>query len=61
MPLLDKAVTAQAGDRPLTSSSQIEHSRHRSPVNFVVNVLCGLIAYCHRPRKPSLNLAALAS
>ena len=53
-----QAVTAQAGDRPLTSSSQIEHSRHRSPVNFVVNVLCGLIAYC---RKPSLNLAALAS
>ncbi len=36
--------------------SQIEHSRHRSPVNFGVNVLCGLIAYCHQPKKPSLHL-----
>jgi len=35
--------------------SQIEHSRHRSPVNFMVNLLAGLIAYCHQPKKPSLN------
>jgi transposase len=27
----------------LKNISQIEHSRHRSPVNFCVNVLCGLI------------------
>lgn len=40
----------------LKNISQIEHSRHRSPVNFLVNVLCGLIAYCHQPKKPSLNL-----
>jgi len=31
------------------------YSRHRSPFNFVVNVLCGLIAYCRRPKKPSLG------
>ena len=37
--------------------SQIEHSRHRSPANFCVNLLCGLIAYCHQPKKPSLKLA----
>ena len=31
----------------LKNISQIfEHSRHRSPVNFGVNILCGLIAYC---------------
>ncbi len=36
--------------------SQIEHSRHRSPVNFMVNVVCGLIAYGHQPKKPSLHL-----
>jgi hypothetical protein len=36
--------------------SQIEHSRHRSPINFLVNVVCGLIAYCHQPSKPSLNI-----
>src|SRR5690606_1015663 len=40
----------------LKNISQIEHSRHRSFSNFVVNVLCGLIAYCRRPIKPSLGL-----
>ncbi|MDP9314845.1 MAG: IS982 family transposase [Chloroflexota bacterium] len=33
---------------------QIEHTRHRSPTNFAVNVLAGLIAYCHQPTKPSI-------
>jgi IS5 family transposase len=40
----------------LKNISQIEHSRHRSISNFFVNVLCGLIAYCRRPSKPSLRL-----
>jgi hypothetical protein len=40
----------------LKNISQIEHSRHRSITNFFVNVLCGLIAYCRRPVKPSLGL-----
>lgn len=40
----------------LKNISQIEHSRHRSVPNFFVNVLCGLIAYCLRPSKPSLGL-----
>lgn len=40
----------------LKNISQIEHSRHRSPVNFCVNLLCGLIAYCHQPKKPSLEM-----
>jgi Transposase DDE domain len=40
----------------LKNISQIEHSRHRSPVNCMVNILGGLIAYCHQPKKPSLNL-----
>ena len=39
-----QATAAQTSNRPLTSYSQIEHSRHRSPVNFVVNVL-----YCVLP------------
>jgi transposase len=40
----------------LKNVSQIEHTRHRSPVNFCANILCGLIAYCHQPKKPSLRL-----
>jgi hypothetical protein len=38
----------------LKNISQIEHSGHRSPTNFMINVLCGLIAYCHQPKKPAL-------
>jgi len=34
---------------------QIEHSRHRSPINFVVNVLARLIANCLQPKKPALQ------
>jgi DDE family transposase len=40
----------------LKNISQIEHTRHRSLANFMVNVVCGLIAYCHQPKKPSLAL-----
>jgi Transposase DDE domain len=36
--------------------SQIEHSRHSSPLNFLVNLVCGLIAYFHQPKKPSLQM-----
>lgn len=39
----------------LKNISQIEHTRHRSVVGFMVNLLGGLIAYCHQPKKPSLN------
>jgi transposase len=42
----------------LKNISQIEHSRHRSPINFCVHLLAGLVAYCHQPKKPSLSFAA---
>jgi transposase len=40
----------------LKNISQIEHARHRSPVNCFVNILGGLIAYCHQPKKPSIAI-----
>jgi hypothetical protein len=40
----------------LKNVCQIEHSRHRSPINFCVHLLAGLAAYCHQPKKPSLRL-----
>jgi hypothetical protein len=43
----------------LKNISQIEHTRPRSPTNFLVNLVCGLIAYCHQPKKPSLQLKGL--
>jgi len=41
------------GDRGYIS--QIEHSRHRNLINFLSNLVCGLIAYCRQPKKPSLS------
>ena len=41
----------------LKNISQIEHSRHRSVTNFAVNLVAGLVAYVHQPKKPSLNLS----
>ena len=35
----------------------IDHTRHRSPTNFLVNLLAGLAAYAHQPNKPSILLA----
>ena len=40
----------------LKNISQIEHTRHRSVVNFFVNLIAGLIAYSWREKKPSLNI-----
>jgi hypothetical protein len=40
----------------LKNISQIEHSRHRSLTGLMVNLIAGLVAYCHQPKKPSLNL-----
>lgn len=40
----------------LKNISQKDHSRHRSPVNCFVNVLGGLIAYCHQPKKPAIAI-----
>ena len=40
----------------LKNICQIEHSRHRSPINFLIHLFAGLAAYCHQPKKPSLGL-----
>jgi hypothetical protein len=39
----------------LKNISQIEHTRHRSCTNFMINLLCGLIAYTFRDNKPSIK------
>jgi hypothetical protein len=53
-------VVSSASIRPtndqLQNVCQIEHTRHRSPFNFLVHLLSDLIAYCHQPKKPSLHL-----
>ena len=41
----------------LKNISQIEHTRHRSTTNFIVNLIAGLIAYTWQAKKPSLHLS----
>lgn len=43
----------------LKAICQVEHTRHRKPDNFVVNLLAGLAAYVLRPRKPHLKFNKL--
>lgn len=54
--LLRKRVIIEAIIDQLKNISQIEHSRHRSPLNFVVHLVAGLIAYSHQDKKPGLHL-----
>jgi len=56
--LLRKRAIIESVVDQLKNISQIEHTRHRSPINCFVNILAGLIAYCHQPKKPSLNLVS---
>jgi Transposase DDE domain len=53
--LLRKRYIIETINDQLKNQSQIEHSRHRSPVNFVINVLAGLIAYMWQSKKPAIN------
>lgn len=54
--LLRKRALIETVNDQLKNICQIEHSRHRSPWNFMVNLVAGLIAYTYLPKKPSLNL-----
>jgi hypothetical protein len=56
--LLRKRAIIESVNDQLKNISQIEHSRHRSPTNFLVNLVGGLIAYCFQPKKPSLGFDA---
>lgn len=42
---------------PLKNIQPVEHTRHRSVANAMVNVLAALVAYTQPPCKPSLNLS----
>ena len=58
--LLRKRAIIESIIDQLKNISQIEHSRHRSPVNFVVHLVAGLLAYSHQDKKPGLHLDAHA-
>lgn len=54
--LLRKRALIESVNDQLKNICQIEHSRHRSVFNFLVNLLAGLVAYTYLPNKPCLDL-----
>lgn len=58
--LLRKRSIIETINDQLKNIQQVEHTRHRSPANFLVNLVSGLVAYCLQPKKPSLHHEDLA-
>ena len=53
--LLKKRGTIESVINILKNTFNIEHSRHRSPINFIVNIFSALFAYNLKPNKPSFD------
>ena len=61
MPLFDKVILRKRAmiesiNNQLKNVFQIEHTRHRSPVNGFMNIIAGLIAFTHHDKKPKLDM-----
>ena len=61
MPLFDKLILGKRSmiesiNNQLKNVFQIEHTRHRSPVNGFINIIAGLIAFTHHDKKPKLDI-----
>ena len=54
--LLRKRALIETVNDQLKNISQIDHSRHRSVTNFLVNLVAGLLAYTYQAKKPSLHI-----
>jgi hypothetical protein len=54
--MLSKRYIIETINDQLKTISYIEHSRHRSMNGFMLNLLAGLVAYCLKKNKPTLNL-----
>jgi hypothetical protein len=55
--LLRKRSVIETVNDQLKNMCDIEHTRHRSPINFMVNMVAGLIRYTYFEKKPSINFA----
>ena len=61
MNIVDKILLRSRGviesvNNKLKADCQIEHHRHRSPWNFAVNLVSGIVAYAYDSCKPSIRL-----
>ena len=53
--LLRKRAIIETVNDELKNIAQVEHSRHRSFDNFIVNILVAIAAYCMFPKKPCIK------
>ncbi len=53
--LLRKRFIIETVNDILKNGCNIEHSRHRSPMNFLVNLVAGLVSYTYQDKKPSIH------
>ena len=61
LPLFDKLMLRKRSlieciIHQLKNVFQAEHSRHRNPINGLINIITALVAYMHYPNKPTLGL-----
>ena len=54
--LLRKRSVIETINDELKNICHVEHSRHRSTHNFIMNIIAALVAYCFFPKKPSINV-----
>ena len=64
MPILDqlllrKRALIECVNDQLKNISQMEHTRHRSAANGIVNILAAVVAYTFQPKKPALDLSTI--
>lgn len=56
--MLRKRFLIETINDQLKNQMHIEHTRHRSSINFLVNLMSGLLAYTFKSQKPCLDLAS---
>jgi len=54
--MLRKRALIESVNDELKNICQIEHTRHRSFDNFIINLLSALAAYSFFDKKPSINI-----
>ena len=54
--MLKRRMLVESVIKELKTQTQLQHTRHRSFINFEVNMVSALIAYTYLAEKPSLNL-----
>lgn len=54
--LLRKRNLIETVNDQLKNTFDLEHSRHRSLTNYMINVVASLVAYSYQEKKPSLNI-----